>query len=371
MRIATFNVENLFQRARIMNLPKWSDGRAVLNDYKKLTDLIEKESYSAADKSKLLEIMSKYKGLISQSESKYILLRQNRGKLVAKRSGEYTIVAEGRGDWIGWFELTVEPVDATAIDNTARVIREVNADVLGVVEAENRVGLLNFNEIVLKQAGVEPYSHVMLIDGNDDRGIDVGLMSKAVHPINPMQSHVDDFDSKGNRIFSRDCAEFSVPLGNGKTLLVMMNHLKSQGYGSKAANDARRKAQAQRVREIYDERRAQGVAHIAILGDFNDTPDGDPLAPLLANGSELKDVFEHPMFDDQGRPGTFGNCSKSEKFDYILLSPALWQKVAAGGVERRGSWGGTNGTLWPHFTEVKGSKDAASDHVAVWVDLDL
>jgi hypothetical protein len=32
---------------------------------------------------------------------------------------------------------------------------------------------------------------VMLIDGNDERGIDVGLMTSEHLPINPMRSHVD------------------------------------------------------------------------------------------------------------------------------------------------------------------------------------
>jgi hypothetical protein len=35
----------------------------------------------------------------------------------------------------------------------------------------------------------------------------------------------------------------------------MVNHLKSKGYGSPASSNARRKAQAKRVREIYDQRR--------------------------------------------------------------------------------------------------------------------
>jgi len=151
----------------------------------------------------------------------------------------------------------------------------------------------------------------------------------------------------------------------------MMNHLKSKGYGSLAASNARRKAQAQQVRDIYEERKQQGDNFIAIMGDMNDTPDSDPLQPLLGNGSDLRDVFTHQSFNNQGRPGTHGNCTASGKLDYILLSPALWNTVSLGSVERRGAWGGTHGTLWPHFPEVAVAADAASDHVAVWVDLNI
>lgn len=34
------------------------------------------------------------------------------------------------------------------------------------------------------------HAHVMVIDGNDDRGIDVGLMAKAGYEIIAIRSHV-------------------------------------------------------------------------------------------------------------------------------------------------------------------------------------
>jgi endonuclease/exonuclease/phosphatase family metal-dependent hydrolase len=210
----------------------------------------------------------------------------------------------------------------------------------------------------------------MLIDGNDDRGIDVGLMTRANFPVESMVSHVDDMDT-GNRIFSRDCPEFTIRINPATTIVLMINHLKSKGFGSTPASNAKRKLQAKRVRDIYDLRRAQGIDKIAIVGDFNDTPDSDPLQPLLANGSDLKDIFTHPQFQGDGRPGTFGSGNQSNKLDYILLSPALFNLVATGGILRKGVWGGTNGTLFPHYPEMTKSIHAASDHAAIWADLNL
>lgn len=127
----------------------------------------------------------------------------------------------------------------------------------------------------------DPYAHVMLIDGNDDRGIDVGIMTKPDFEIVAIRSHVDDTDEKGT-IFSGDCAEHLVRLPSGSsTLWVLMNHLKRKGFGSQRTNDAKRLRQAKRVRAIYDAHLAAGDGHVAILGDFNDTPDSAPLAPLL------------------------------------------------------------------------------------------
>ena len=46
MRIATYNVENLFDRARVMNLQTWSDGREVRNDFAALNRLLGKVTYT-------------------------------------------------------------------------------------------------------------------------------------------------------------------------------------------------------------------------------------------------------------------------------------------------------------------------------------
>jgi hypothetical protein len=59
--------------------------------------------------------------------------------------------------------------------NTTHVMIDIGADFLRVVEAENRSVLAAFNSEVLLALGGTPSSYVMLIDGNDERGIDVGL----------------------------------------------------------------------------------------------------------------------------------------------------------------------------------------------------
>jgi endonuclease/exonuclease/phosphatase family metal-dependent hydrolase len=110
---------------------------------------------------------------------------------------------------------------------------------------------------------------------------------------------------------------------------------------------------------------------IAIVGDFNDTPDSDPLTPLLSDGSDPRDIFDHANFPSDGRPGTYGNGAKSNKIDDILLSPALWAQVTAGGIWRRGVWGGKNDILFPHYQEMTNAAQAASDHAAIWADINL
>jgi endonuclease/exonuclease/phosphatase family metal-dependent hydrolase len=263
----------------------------------------------------------------------------------------------------------MSPVNQLATQHTAMVTNDVGADVLAVVEADDRPALIKFGEIVFKRIKATPYAHTMLIDGNDDRGIDVALLSRPDYEIVRIRSHVDDRDDRG-LIFSRDCPEYTVVTPSGERLVLLVNHLKSKGYGSQADSNARRERQAHRIAEIYARLIGEGEANVVVLGDFNDFPDSPPLAPLLVQ-TDLLDISSHANFDNGGRPGTYGNGTARDKIDYILFSPALYDRVTGGGIFRKGAWGGKNGTLWEHYPTIKSATQAASDHAAIYADLDL
>jgi len=53
------------------------------------------------------------------------------------------------------------------------------------------------------------------------------------------------------------------------------------------------------------------------------------------------------------------------------LSPNLFANVTSAGVFRKGAWGGTNGDRWPIFDTMTHKVHQASDHAAVWADIDL
>ena len=206
MRIAAFNVENMFDRAKALNNDTWTEGKPALEAHRALNALFNKPAYSAADKKKMLTLLEE-QGLLRDDDGPFLILRRIRGTFLKRpKTTKVTVEAVGRADWVGWVELKTEHVDARASENIARVIHTVNADVVAVVEAEDRTTLRRFNDQMLPRVGGTPYEHVMLIDGNDDRGIDVGLLTRAAFPIRSIVSHVYDTDA-GGVIFSRDCAE--------------------------------------------------------------------------------------------------------------------------------------------------------------------
>lgn len=374
MRLAAYNVENLFARARAMNLARWQDGRPILEGFEKLNALLQEATYTPAIKAEILRLL-KVLGLEKSDGAEFVRLRRNRGSLVTRRkNGTVEVTANGRADWEGWIELEREPVDGTARMLTARALAELEADVIGIVEAESRPVLKDFADRMLPAAGGAPYAHVMLIDGNDARGIDCALMTRAFYPITAMTSHVDDADAAGI-IFSRDCPVFMVRTPRENTLVVLVNHLKSKGFGSQADSNRKRERQARRIAAIYNALTDAGHAHIAVLGDFNDTPDSAALAPLLA-GTDLVDVARLPGHEDGGFPGTYAGSGPSGKIDYILLSPALRAKAGRSGIFRKGMWPGVRPRKWETFPELDPrqgglEQNAASDHGAVWVDLEV
>lgn len=384
LRIAAYNVENLFSRPRAMSAPE-SVSTEILAAHARVNALFEHETYTADDKAEILRLLKTLRLLLDDGDPDrkhtFAVLRKIRGQLLKRPPGgedAVVVVAEGRADWVGWVDLIKDRIDALAITHTARVLREVGADIVGVVEAEDRIALRRFGDTLLPDGTAPRYPRVMLIDGNDSRGIDVGILATDRYPIRDIRSHVDD-GPFGDRVFSRDCPEyrFTFPADSGlagQSLLVLVNHLKSKFGSNQATSDKRRRRQAEEVAGIYRQRRAEGLEHIVVMGDLNDIPGSAPLKPLLAD-TDLTDFTEAPDFDDgdpdEDRPGTFGNGTKNNKIDYLLLSPSLSDRTTAGGIFRKGVWGGTHGTLFPHFDTMTSKVHAASDHAAVYADIDI
>ncbi len=369
MKIADYNVENLFDRAKAFN-EESPEATQVIKQEAELNALFQKPEYKPADKKKILELLEAL-GILKTDEGPFVLLRKIRGQFIKRprNNGPIEIVANGRAQWVGWVEHKTTHVNEIGIMNTGRVIRDVDADIVAVIEAEHRVALKQFSDYVLSKVGGKPYPHVMLIDGNDERGIDVGLMTKKGYNIGVMRSHIHDVGSNNKAIFSRDCPEYCVETPNGEQIWILPSHLKSKFGGNNSSSQNKRKLQASRTAEIYQRLVTEGNENIIVLGDLNDTPDSTPLKPLLSQ-TDLKDISKHPTFDtgEFSGKGTYGLGNDSNKIDYLLLSPALFDRVTACGLFRKGAWPGKN-ARWTVYEELKEEMHVASDHHVVWCEI--
>jgi endonuclease/exonuclease/phosphatase family metal-dependent hydrolase len=381
VKVASFNVENLFARPNAFRSTDPSIGAPIVAAYAEINELIKQPVYTTADKNRLrdlLVVLDIYtvnsSGAVRRKEvvhPKWAWLRKNRGTFDREpqdATQSVEIIADGRGDWIGWIELATEPTNEIGTRITARVIREVDADIIGIVEAENRPSLTRFNQDLLDTH----YGHVMLIDGNDDRGIDVAIMTRAGFTVESICSNVDRVDSVG-MIFSRDCPQYEIKTPGGAVLHVLVNHFKSQSGGG----GEKRRRQAVAVRDIVNGLVAAGK-HVVVLGDLNEGPASEGtqapnLEALFNNNSPLIDCYSLTGFDVGPRPGTFDSCGLRNRLDYIFLSKSLEPMFTGGGLFRKGLWGSriTRPTAWVTYDEMTQSVEQASDHAAVFVELNI
>lgn len=356
LRVASFNVENLFSRAKLLNFEDNAEADELIVRLGELRAELSQKTY---DRRKILKLYGALKA--------YVEVVEVRGHLFSR--DKRRVVAAGVDDWGGFIDFKRAKFTETARASTARVLREVDADICCLVEVESRPVLKHFCIDRLPRSGkFETYSHHMLIDGNDNRGIDVALASRL--PFGTLRSHVDDRDGK-TEIFSRDCLEVEIEHPSGRTLWLLLNHFKSKGYGAQGRSDAKRRRQAARVAEILRGRYDLTRDYVIVCGDFNDTPTGRPLAPLVRETPHLHDVLEL-AFPDAADRWTY-HFKKNEQIDFILVSEPLRAAFRGAGVERRGMFGVeefSGGAVRP-FEEVKRPSDSASDHGAVWADFEL
>ena len=233
-------------------------------------------------------------------------------------------------------------------------IRAMNVDVLAVQEVED-IGVLR--QFALEDlAGMYPYQ--VLVEGNDQRLIDVGLLSRypiggvtswrfAIHPEEP-----------GGYIFSRDLLEVEVlDAARRRRLFTVFNtHLKSNYMRwdedpavARPHILARRRRQAERIVAIVAARMRPNSSFV-VAGDMNDAPSSPALAVFagagwvdgLANPQETRpakreqrpvDNPPHPAwthrFKPRGAPPSF------ELYDQLWLSPALARKQSGAWIDRR------------------------------------
>src|SRR5262245_22698 len=130
LRVATFNVENLYSRPVAMNHLDNADGQPVLDDFHRLNSLLREPVFTQAIKDEIETLVDKYRLLDRTVKHDRMILREVRGKLwTDHQDGTRTWEATGADDFLGWVELVREAIDDRAIRNTARVIAEGSAGI--------------------------------------------------------------------------------------------------------------------------------------------------------------------------------------------------------------------------------------------------
>jgi len=165
IRIASYNVQNLFARPKAFDPSDWAIGAPILAAFREANALLGNVTYSATDKQRIRDLfvtLDLYRinqhgaaRRVRSSNPRWAWFRKNRGSFDRQprdATQSVEITANGRDDWIGWIELAKEPANELSTRLTARVIRDTAADVIGIVEAEDRPSLVRFNREMLNDS---------------------------------------------------------------------------------------------------------------------------------------------------------------------------------------------------------------------------
>lgn len=272
---------------------------------------------------------------------------------------------------------TSNPVDKEEASRAAqaKAILDEDLDVVSLQEVENIKALEDFARDHLGGK-----YRAFLIEGNDERGIDVAFLVKKDLPLEIEHRTVKGetwqdptLGGKTVPLFSRDLPSLVIK-ADGKPLLVLFGaHMKSKRDrpGDPNSNILRR-AQAERAAQILKRTEAEfpGVPILA-AGDFNgDLAHDESLAPLRGAGMSeslaLAGVPEADRVTHTYHPN--GGPAQAHQMDALLISTAWKRLVATARVHR---YRDAQGRVKPiPKTYAERSKNP-SDHFPVVVELNL
>ena len=255
---------------------------------------------------------------------------------------------------------------------TGKAIRVLDADVVALQEVENLDVVKRFRTRYL--GGFRAYPHVVVVDGNDPRLIDVAVISR--YPIVHARSYQQMKESPRKRsfIFSRDCLEVDVKF-HGIVITLFVNHFKSM-VGGRSRTRARRLTQAKAVKQIVTDRFGPdpGRHPFIILGDLNDYMEtdrhGKPGIEDIVNWGQVENVVDRLPIEERWTHYYKGQKAYRQ-LDYILTSNVLSAKVKTVEIERGGVPRRATKYAGPRFRGVGEDCPKASDHCPLMVEIKI
>lgn len=370
MKIATFNMENIFHRDQ--NLVKKSISHSVAAWIEEFEELMRRDSRVDNEFVRMREL-SFLLGFHQSSLEPYVVMRRKAGQLyLRKRNAGFDYKACHLTNWNGWIKLNTKPIDEIAIQNKAKLITEVNPDILILQEVEDRQSLLEFNEHFLPEE--VRFDEVIVIPGNDSNGLELGIMTKNRCRLESVKSHANDY-CEGQKLFEKDFHEYEITNPDGKCLWILSAHLRGSGEEKEIAYNKRRQ-QAEKIAEVYKSLKEKGHTQIIVAGTLNSPSYCDSLTPLF-RATELRDIKKSTCFNvdfDEGKDagyfslGAYRMGVNLKQKDYLLLSPDLFTRVQRGALNRKGVWPERK-NQYRIYNSVQSEVHQASSHPIIWVEV--
>lgn len=260
------------------------------------------------------------------------------------------------------------------IEAIRKIILENDADIIVLAEVEN---LYSLQKLAAGSLG-DKY-RAILVEGNDERGIDIGFLVKNDLPLATRFTSYRDldwYDSFGQEtvpMFSRDLPtiEFSDADSPSNTLFAVIgNHAKSKRDRDSDFESVRyRTAQYQAATKIVKQYRKRGIP-IIFGGDFNvDVRTDAEVKPLKSVLTSAFDVAESTLPVDQRITHTFhpkDGPSHFAQMDDLMVSSDLRKYVSSASVVR---YHNDQGEILPVPQTYEQRALQPSDHFPVMIDI--
>ena len=367
MKIATFNIQNLFHRDK--SLIEKPIGKQITDWISELDMLMLQPSKSLNQQNRIQEL-SFLIGFEKPSPRPYAVLRRKAGFLYMKGlSHSIENKASKLTNWNGWIELQTVPIHPDATQHKAQVIADVNPDILLLQEIEDRASFEDFNQLILPKFDCKPFEHSFVIQGNDMNSLEMGIALRQGYKLEAVRTH------NINTIINDDgknLIEYEITTPSKVKIWLLNAYLQKQTKDKKQS-DSIRKKQVYKIAEVYKKLIAEGKNNVIIAGTFNAPSYCNSLSPLIQD-TDLKDITKHLSFEvdiDKGNDGTYFRLGayrmgvNIKQKDYMLFSPALFNKMKDSGLNRRAMWPEKR-PQWSIYKSVTSKNIAASEHPLVW-----
>jgi len=265
------------------------------------------------------------------------------------------------------------------------VIRNLNADVLCLQEVESQKCLKWFRDTYLADLG---YEHIASIDAMYYRGVEQSILSR--FPITSARVFTgEDFslldaqarctpalaqklggswaaiNPKSTTHFQRAPLVATVQLSDRYALSVVVVHSKAGGF------DHQRELEAIKVGDVVSRvLRDNPSCNLAVLGDFNATPNSMSVKVLRAGELELVSAYDF-RWNPQAPFATYATHSSGRPLDYIFMSRALAADCVPDSYFVLGTLHPPSSWDYRRAKEIPPPDGYASDHYPVVVDLDV
>ncbi len=374
MKIATFNIQNLFHRHK--DLIKMPAGECALQWINEMDGLMRRSRKESRDIDRIKEL-SFLLGFDNLNKSSYAVMRSRGGELYFKgQPSSIESRANYLTEWKGWTEIKTLPLDPLAIYNKARLVAEVNADVLLLQEVEDKNSLAEMNYDLLPQFNGVPYKDLLVVQGNDNKGRELALVTKNGYQIQQIRSYMGDRYNDEN-LFEKNLLIYEISTPSKNNIFIIGAHLIEPGVEKEKADILRFK-QASRIAELYNQLIFEGKELVVIAGTLNAVSYCHSLSPLL-RGQGLKEVTSHESFNvdfDEGKDagyyslGAYRKGVNIKQRDYLLLSPELYKRLKVAGLNRKAMYPGVQ-PKWPIYSTISYKSQAASEHPVIWAEVDV